>query len=328
MGKKLIAIVILIIAQSYDLGFAKAKFVPNAPSAISRDYAERIFQDVVLKKPLYCETMGDKQRPLIVGVLGKAEFDRTYTFVILYNFANKWQTKSTKVYGNEFTYLTLRENFEKVTIDKRTYVYFSLQENEMGTGANGLATISFNLFDPLLDSVISIRYSGRGDSTVEGEFEHFDERRLGKKVLVFLERKAAHSKAIYRPREEDLDLERVGNYEKKWRIDNSFLPEPYKAAGYEEGTLNITYYSTKLISGYTPEHMVQNSNYLVESYFRNDVIGYDKTLNKYFPIWIEFCNVGCDKNIRFATDSVLVISWDEIQLLINMHTHKYEFRKQ
>ena len=112
----------------------------------------------------------------------------------------------------------------------------------------------------------------------------------------------------------DLAINNADNYEKKWQVDNSSIKTVWdvKENTFEEA-LRTTYYEKNIFpteEGYFSEK-IENSKYKVVSLFRSNILGYDKTKKKYFPIWVEHCSRGCNKSISFISDMVLKIVYSE-----------------
>ena len=301
---------------------------------ISEEQAKNIFLDVIRKEPLLCEPVVVNSDEYIIGVINQSTsaFEK-YNFIVLHKFANKWQKKLSKIYGEDFKYITPIDTFQLVYIEKEPYIYFQLLENFVGTAVAGFSIISFNLFDISTGQFLSLLYEGRDkdENTVEGEFTNTGEFNNTPLILNFLEENAAKSRVIYRPTDEDLNLDNPKNYEKKWQVDNSNIPDIYNANGYEEGTLKLTYYTNELMPFAEAKERIENSIFIIVTYFRNNVIGYDKTRKKYFPIWIESCNHCCNKEISFVDVFTLKLFWDEcgdnIAMTINLKNKSFKVSK-
>lgn len=299
----------------------------------SKERADEIFQDVIREKPLLCEQVAFNNGTYIIGVIKQSTstFEK-YDFIVLHKLENKWQKKLSEIYGEEYKYITPLDTFQLVYIEKKPYIYFQLLENFAGTASAGFSTISFNLFDIISGQFLSLLYEGKDkdENTVEGEFTNKGEFNNALLILNFLEDKASKSKSIYKPSKKELVSDNSKNYEKKWKVDNSNIPDIYSAKGVKEGILKLTYYKKELMPFAEALNKIESSEFIIVSYFRNNVIGYDKKQKKYFPIWIEGCNHCCNKEISFVDDWTVKVYWDEcgdnITMTINLRDKKYKIR--
>jgi hypothetical protein len=55
----------------------------------------------------------------------------------------------------------------------------------------------------------------------------------------------------------------------------------------------------------------ESPEFKVLSYFRSSLIGYDKARKQYFPIWVDSCAHGCNKELRSLNGGVLAFVFNE-----------------
>jgi hypothetical protein len=60
-----------------------------------------------------------------------------------------------------------------------------------------------------------------------------------------------------------------------------------------------------------PGHQASRESVMVLSYFRPSLIGYEKARKLYFPIWVDSCAHGCNKEIRSVDGGVLAFVFNE-----------------
>lgn len=145
------------------------------------------------------------------------------------------------------------------------------------------------------------------DECVKGNFE---KNSYSKEINDFLTQQTKSSKFIYQ--KSNHKNEDYKDYEEKWQADNNI--DGHFGAGNLEplDIIYSTYYKEDLfkISGGTPRE-IENEKYIINSFFRGNLIGYDKTKKLYFPIIIESCSHFCDKKIEFIGTNLLNIEYED-----------------
>ncbi len=120
------------------------------------------------------------------------------------------------------------------------------------------------------------------------------------------------SKLIYQPTELDKDSLYYLNYETKWNKDNDV--ENIFGIGHAEISTPIktTYYKTNLfqLNNGSITDSIENNDIKLISYFRSNLIGYDKHKKLYFPLIIENCAMDCAKTIEFFAKDSLRITYE------------------
>lgn len=149
-------------------------------------------------------------------------------------------------------------------------------------------------------------------------------------IKEFLMDKANRSRYVFHPSKEDLDNNSTKNYEKKWESENHIAESIYASKhNTSYAPLKISYYNQCLFDSVknSIQEKIENSGYLLVNYFRSDILGYDKSCKKYFPLWIENCSHGCNKSINFLTPYTLQITYPETQnqkIIIDLKRMQYK----
>lgn len=162
----------------------------------------------------------------------------------------------------------------------------------------------------------SLLYSGYPNNLcnecIKGDFETNEKLKKNSSAKKALYDFAKKSKLIYQKSNAEKKASHYKNFREKWQEDNRV--DSNYGAGYE-GEMNeifSTYYKENLfeISGGS-ETEIENENYLIKSYFRSDVIGFDKRKKMYFPIIVESCAHFCNKNIEFTNQNTIKITYED-----------------
>ncbi|HMZ67184.1 MAG TPA: hypothetical protein PLF66_24055 [Leptospiraceae bacterium] len=292
--------------------------------------AIEIFRDLVLVEPINCLVAIIAKKENIICIANKAGVDSNnkmfysnpeIVYYKLSKFADVWRVeKQAPVYKKEFFYWNSLPDFEIVTIGKKSYLFFHFLVSPMGNAVN-LDELNFALFSLTDFRLTTLKYEGDPYTKNEklfylkGDFMNLNQLNTKPKLLKYLEKRASKSPWIYRTTKSDLEINSSTNYEKKWRIDNSSIKQVWEyKENILEQSIQITYYDKNIFppsyQGDTPRK-IENSKYKIISLFRGDILGYDKTKEKYFPIWVDSCSHGCDKDISFISEDTLKIVYSE-----------------
>ena len=121
------------------------------------------------------------------------------------------------------------------------------------------------------------------------------------------------SKLIFQATKEEKKADHFKNYEEKWEKDNR--TDNHYGAGYGiiPESLQSTYYKDKLfnLDGSDIDTIIENENYIVGTYFRGNLLGYDKNKKLYFPIIVESCAHSCKKEIIFLDEKTVQIAYED-----------------
>lgn len=323
-------VLIILISSCKEGNFDKIKNVVNG-STITEKEATNIFKNIMLIEPVKCiPTVIEKKECIIciadkTGVAGddKNFYSNPEIYVYkLIKFADKWQVESEHVlYSQEYKYCDFNEEIEVVNIENNPYLFLIYSLSDVGN-ASEVKTIKFSLVSLNNFKQTTLDYTGYdhyNDESIrlytKGEFSNLASlSNKPKSIVNFLEEKASKSSLIYSPTSEDLDINSAINHEKKWQIDNSKIEDIWslKKNTFEKA-LKITYYDESIFPSddNTIFSIIENSNFKIMSLFRNNILGYDKLKKKYFPIWVDNCHRGCNKEITFIDDSTLEIYYGE-----------------
>jgi len=307
---------------------AVSNYLPNP--TISKEQAINIFKDLVRIEPINCVAATFDKKECILCIANKTGVDvnnkmfysnADIVFYKLRKFANTWRVDIQKpIFTEEFTYSEFYNDFEISTIVNKPYLYFLYESSPMGNAVS-YTNLNFSLFS-LIDFQLTILdyggepvYDSNGNSQhIKGDFTNIDKLSSTPDLLKFLENKASKSSIVYRATNKDLEMNNAINYEKKWQVDNSKIKSVWSTKeNTNEEALKITYYSKSIfpteqnyISG-----SIENSKFKIVSLFRNNILGYDKIKKKYFPLWVESCSHGCNKDVTFINDTTLRITYSE-----------------
>ena len=128
-----------------------------------------------------------------------------------------------------------------------------------------------------------------------------------------LKRFADGSPYIYHPTAAEKNAEHYKNYREKWQKDNGV--DSAFGAGFigEMDEVFSTCYQENLfeINGGS-ESTIENGRFLLMSYFRGDLIAYDKLKKLYFPVIVESCTHFCNKEIEFVDDYTIKITYEDL----------------
>ncbi|MCC9065760.1 hypothetical protein [Flavobacterium piscisymbiosum] len=218
------------------------------------------------------------------------------------------------LFSDEFYYINIDKKAVRKKIQNTEYFLFAVMESPKGNGDPEfiLNFIMLNIHDL---KFFILKYTGeatlRCDECIDGRFienEILDSNPTIKKELYDFANK---SKWVYNPSGKEKDINYYKNYEQKWEQDNT--------AGKTEPTfphsIKSTYYTENLFQytgNYNKDEVIENADFKIVSYFRNNIIGYDKNKKLYFPIMVETCNTGCDKKIEFISKNKILIIPTEI----------------
>lgn len=296
----------------------------------TKETAVKVFKDLARVEPINCiVTILDNKECIIciankTGAEGNDKMFYSNADIVYYKlskFADAWRIDTQKpVFNKEFTYCDFYNDFEIATIGNKPYLYFFYCLSPMGN-AISFVDLNFSLFSLMDFQLTTLNYGGdpvydNKDNLqqIKGEFTNLDKLNGKPELLSYLEGKASKSKLVYRAKNKDLEINSSDNYEKKWQVDNSSIKTVWdvKDNTFEE-PLRTTYYDKNIFPTKRGQIFgnIENSKYKVVALFRNNIVGYDKTKKKYFPIWIESCSHGCNKEISFANETTLKIVYSE-----------------
>lgn len=237
----------------------------------------------------------------------------------------------------EFYYCELAKDFELASIEGEDYLYFVYSLTSMGN-ATTYTELHFSLFSLKDHKQTVLLYGGDPVYNSKGEFlsvkgEYINVAQLTSKtaLLDFIQKKISSSPLVYNYSEEDLDMCRAKNYRQRLAMDNEDIAAITKQMKKSQAKMIITYYDESIFPVNESEisNTIENDDFKVVALFRNDVLAYDKNKKKYFPVWVEECTHGCDKNISFNDKQELEIAYTETEadkIIVDLSTMTYKMR--
>ena len=291
---------------------------------ISLDSAYKVYMNVVTAKPYFLESFTDTTgQPFIVGIQEKAGIMTNYLFTKIESQNYNWQ-KSKEVTLAEDKAVKILDSIKTVKIDNKDYLFISTWEYVPGTGSAGFASIVFYIIDPNTLNKYSLAYNGEdiNDEQVSGEYSYDSALNGNASLKNFLEAKAQGSKYIYKKTSADYDINNPKNFEKKFLVDN---PDIQESKYHDNDKLNLTFYNEDLTQfvGNSVDS-VENKDFKIFVIRRFGVVGFDIEKKKYFTIYIDKCNHGCELNAAFDIGNVLNVNYeygDSMQFDLDKHTY-------
>ncbi|MCE3228559.1 MAG: Uncharacterized protein K0S32_3110 [Bacteroidetes bacterium] len=279
-------------------------------------------QDALLPAEVHC--LETKETKFCLINKTKDPNTKTYSGANIYvqkhvKSNNEWKFESEHyVFEEEFDYCEFAKDFELVTIDGTDYLYFAYRLSPMGN-ATDYTNLHFVLLSLKDFKQTILQYGGEpvydkkgADGKIKGECTNLASFKNKTSLLNFLQKKVTNSPMIYHPTEDDLDMCLAKNYREQWKLDNPDV-DIYFPLFKKETPLRITYYDESIFPDKNSEtfDFIENNKYRAVTLFRGDVLAYDKTKNKYFPVLVNECSHGCNKSISFKSENVLEIIYSE-----------------
>lgn len=236
----------------------------------------------------------------------------------LYIFENNKAVlkKSKTIRELEWNYFSIDSAAQIVQkVQNKDFLFLSGSRGFMGTAVpeKSVEFLMFNIND--ISESYSLLYSGYYsalcDDCIKGDFikDAKSKNKIARNELLEFAKK---SKLIYQQKKSEKDIKNYKNFEEKWQQDNQ--QDSHFGAGNlgELSDIHSTYYKKNLfkISGGTPTE-IENEIYTIVSYFKGNIIAYDKIKKMYFPIIVESCADFCDKKIEFVKPHIICVSYDE-----------------
>ena len=243
-------------------------------------------------------------------------------FILLRRYAQRGSKRhvlqTDTLISNEYVYTTIdSESIKRVTENGKDCLYISVLEREMGNAVLE-STIGFYRIELSTFKTHTLTYSGkettRSGSGLEGGFNDDAVLNQNPEIKNQLYEHARGNKLIFSPAGKEAALGYYKNYEVKWNKDNDEDNALATGHGSIPDTILSTYYSEDLFGftgNYNPEDVTENDRYKVVSYFRGNIVAYDKTRNRYFPVFIESCVLSCNKSVRFVSNGVIEVTYTE-----------------
>lgn len=227
--------------------------------------------------------------------------------------------KKDTLLTNEFTYAEIDpKSFVKKRIGNKDFLLLSVREQFMG---NAVTEVSVTFFMLDIDSfkTYTLSYSGEyslrcGDECIDGEFSQNKDLDLKPEIKNALYQLANKSKWVYHPSKKELNNSYYKNYEQKWYTDNKV--DNHLANGHSDipDVIYSTYYKDdifKFTGIAEDEEILENNSFKIVCFSRGNILGYDKSKQLYFPIYIESCVTGCGKTVEFVSTNEIKVVHEE-----------------
>jgi hypothetical protein len=243
-----------------------------------------------------------KIKPFYIAAVIKKDFFNS-EIKVLYNFADTWQTIDIikDLYGVV--------DIEFVSVDSNDYILIVHESY-----GNAFGMVEFKLHNLETKKEYSISF--------DGEVRNYDqlspidlELKKEKNLLKILEDKAAKSSLVYKKKLSDYDLNANINCDNKWRILNKGLINNLSEQSNTSFPIKFPEYNENLFQQ-DGICKAENSYYIVNSYFKSSVIGYDKKKKKYFVIWVPESRYDWINYLEFKSDSIILLGY---QYLIDIN---------
>ncbi|MBF4484295.1 hypothetical protein [Flavobacterium sp. CSZ] len=273
---------------------------------------------------LYKTTNKDNTEEIRITAYGSIENDKYFlagdkNFILVSKYLkNKNEFKLIKkdtLFSNEFTYTKIdKKSFQKETIDNTEYILLSVNETVMGNAVTD-ENVAFIMLDIKTLHFYKLDYTGeptlRSNEAIDGEFIENESLNSNPAIKKILYQFAHKSKWVFHNLE---DENNYTNYVQKWETDNNVSNHLANGSSGIADVIYSTYYKDNLFSytgKYDKEESIENDNFKIVSYFRGNIIAFDKNKKMYFPIYTETCATGCDKKIRFVSENSIEVKYHE-----------------
>lgn len=336
-GKKGIsksAIMMLVLVTLVILGTASFYYYKQNTTQMDKETAISIFQDIVGTTPVQCifEKEGGVEK--IYGLLNKGVIGGHCVFSELEQVSGAWQVVQTQdLFDYDWEHHFVDDDFGMIGTPKESLVkiqkikgekfLFFVHREYPSMACHTCSSLHFSLLSLGTLQYWNLKFEGQVinvdvDNRITGNFTNQQE--LPVELLHFLEKEASLNTVIYRPQGKDLDIYDKSNFSKKWKLDNQkYLENPFQLE--TRCKMVITMYDEAIFdfSDYEAEHIVENEKYKIVYKESGSVLGYNKTKQKYFPIWINECTQGCEKKVSFLGENILAINyWNDNTFEINL----------
>ncbi|WP_413533513.1 hypothetical protein [Empedobacter brevis] len=227
------------------------------------------------------------------------------------SISNSNKRKSVDLLNLDWTYLTIDSTSINVeTFQNKPFLFFSARTDFMGRAINVKSVYFWMINTKNIKENYSLTYTGYFspvcNECIKGDFE---KNNIPKEIENTLLNFSKTSSFIYQKTNKKEDDYK--DYEEKWQTDNNV--DSHFGSGNLEPINQIysTYYTDNLFKiGGNSSTKIENDNYIINSYFRGNLIGYDKNKKLYFPILVESCSYSCDKKIEFINSNTIKIEYE------------------
>ncbi len=311
-GLKLLLILCLLVFKTTTYGQSKNS---------NYDIAKNIFKVTLTKEPKFV-VFDDSIKNFIIGITEDFENLPSIKIEKLTLVNQNWQLIKSISVGNGNWNDYLNDTAFLVSLNKETYIYYS---SNYGIRATGEEAVDFNLVDLQLENTYTLNVTGeyQKDETVKGDFSYSDNLKNSLELKNYLEGVTKKSKFVYKKSSDDYNINSTKNFEKKFKITNANL---FRTNKLKIETFKPIYY-TENLEKYINSSVtkIENTNFKILSFFKYGIIGYDKRIKKYFPIYFQD-NVLDIITAKFKeTDKIIIKSHmdDKPRLIIDFKKFQY-----
>ena len=264
---------------------------------------------------------GDQLR---IGAFHASAHDKYFldgdTNAVVAQFLSGKNLKTDTILTNEFTYTEIdSSSLTNQKINGKAFQLLTIKETFKGQAITS-RTINFIVIDPTTKNHYTLQYQGepslRCEVCIDGAFLENKALESVPEIKTMLYAYARKSKWIYRTETAaEKNPRHMKNYELKWDQDNK--ADNHLANGHSgiPDTIYSTYYKEDLMKFTEQKNgepvSIEDNRFLVSSYFRGNLLGFDKQKKLFFPIFIESCITGCNKTIRFISSGRIEVIYDE-----------------
>lgn len=291
--QSLVGIVIVIVAVG---GF----FAFYEKPTMSDQEAAQIVQHQYVKNPTFSIALRDKGEYYIIASIRDGQYNEP-RLLVLKQVADLWQEQQQSVQVICST-LECPSDAKKVKLGGSYYAYFVTE-----TSGSAAGTVMFNLFSPSDLHLYSMSVSG-GNGNINQPGTVTDDVKSNKDVYDYLTQQIAASPKIAHTSDQNLNVNDPTNAVQKWQLDNENI---WNAMKNYAAPVKFTYYDSNLLdqwSGTTITGSAENSRYKITSIFKGVTIGFDKTTNKYFVVWVPSDMYEWPTDTTFINENTLHIN--------------------
>lgn len=280
MNKQILEIVVIILVA---VGLF---FIFYEKPTMTDQEATQIIQHEYVKNPSFSTAIRDNGNYYIIAVITDNNLDQK--FVVLKQVADLWQEQTTP--SGKIGWLSSIADMKKIGLGSNNYLFFTTVEQGSAAGS-----VFFTLFSPLESHFYTMSVFG-ANGNVNQPQPISDDVKNNKKVYDYLLQQIAVSPKVAHITSQNLDANSPENAVQKWQLDNENIWT--KITNFSATPINFTYYNEDLFNSWAGPNTVkeyytksitsqiENNQYKFVAWFKGVVIGYDKTQNKYFVLWV------------------------------------------
>ena len=271
MKKYIISILAVVVVIGIFFAFYEQPTMTDAE-------ATQIVQHQYVKNPTFATAVREGGNYYIVSSIKDGQYNEP-RLLVLKQVADLWQEQPQSM-QLQCSSIECPSGATKVKLGGIYYVYFVTESSGSAAG-----TVVFNLISPLDMHLYSMSVSG-GNGNINQPGTVSDDVKNNQDVYNYLTQQIAKSPKIAHASQQNLDVNDPANAVQKWQLDNENIrtgmvnyAAPVKFTYYDENLLNQ--WGGTSISG-----SAENSQYKITSIFKGVTIGFNKTTNKYFVVWV------------------------------------------